>query len=255
MKHVIIGSGVVGVATGTWLEANKFDVTYYDIDNEVLRKLRKSGKKTANILPKLTRQDIFWICTHEKYVKAIIANHLSVLSKSIIVIRSTCPPGTLEHLQNSFGLAFLAHNPKFLREKTALDDEFNKDRIIIGTNNNYVKEVMQTIYKSSNAPIIFTDPTTSELIKYAANCWLSTQISYWSSIKQLCDKLNVNPQLVSNAVTLDKRISKYGSAMLGFPYSGKCFPKDMKSLIKTFKDKKINPTLLEAVEKVNEELK
>ena len=255
MKNVIIGSGVVGVATGTWLEANKFDVTYYDIDNEVLRKLRKSGKKTANILPKLTRQDIFWICTHEKHVEPIIRKYSDILSKSVTVIRSTCPPGTLQHIQNSLGMVFLAHNPEFLREKTALDDEFNKDRIIIGTNNNYVKELMQRIYKSSNTPIIFTDPITSELIKYAANCWLSTQISYWSSIKQLCDKLNVNPQLVSNAVTLDKRISKYGSAMLGFPYSGKCFPKDMKSLIKTFKDKKINPTLLEAVEKVNEEMK
>ena len=255
MRHVIIGSGVVGVATGTWLKANNYDVVYYDIDSEILRKLRKSGKKTTNILRKMTRRDIFWICTHEKFVKPIIANHLRVLSKSITVVRSTCPPGTLQHLQSSFELPFLAHNPEFLREKTALDDEFNKDRIIIGTNNNYVREVMQEVYKSINTPLYFTDFTTSELIKYASNCWLSTQISYWSSIKQLCDKLKVNPQAVADGCTMDKRISKYGSAMLGVPYGGKCFPKDMVSLIKTFEYNNLEPILLNAVVEVNEFMK
>jgi len=255
MKNVIIGSGVVGKATGAYLEANNHEVYYNDINKNVLKDLEKKGKKTMHPLEWMSNKDIFWICTHEKAVESVISKYHNMFLNSIVVIRSTCPPGTIQYLQDKYKLKALAHNPEFLREKTALADKFNQDRIVIGTNNFIVKTTIEKIYKSEKIPVFFTDFTTSELIKYASNCWLSTQISYWNEVKKICDAFNVNPQAVANACSADKRISKYGTAMLGTPYGGMCFPKDMDAFINTFKNKKIKPTLLKAVKKVNDGLK
>lgn len=250
MKHLIIGSGVIGKATGTWLEANNEDVTYHDTNKDVIQQLKNNNKKIHDDC--IGDFDIFWICTVEWDVTDIfkkLSNNLK--DKKIIVIRSTMPIGSTKKLQKQYTL--LAHNPEFLRAKTAIDDMFHPDRIVIGTDSEYVKEVMKKIYKNVHVPVLFTDTTTSEMIKLVSNAWLSTQISFWNQIKMLCDSCNINSQEVANGCALDKRISKYGTNMIGESYSGFCLPKDINSLIKIFEFQSIKPTLLKAVKEVNDD--
>jgi nucleotide sugar dehydrogenase len=253
-NHVIIGAGVVGTATGVWLKANTYHVTFCDIKPEVLEKLKHRGFPVTSDL-KQAKAHFYWICTAEWDVENILKQLSTTQKQAIILIRSTTPPGTIEQLAKKYNIPHLAHIPEFLREKTAIADIFDNDRIIIGTTDSYTKEQLQQVFSSATVPVIFTTPTSSELIKYASNCWLAMTISYWNEIKSLCDTLKVNPQQVANAATLDRRISKYGSAMLGAPYAGFCFPKDMDALIKAFEDTGLTPILLKAVREVNETIK
>lgn len=248
MKHLIIGSGVIGKATGIWLLANKNEVYFNDINDETLKKLKDEGYKTTK---KIIDADVYWICTAEWNVEEAIKE---IPKGSLVIVRSTTPVGTMEKLQDKNEDLILVHNPEFLVQKTAVLDMFNSSRIIIGSKID-VKDMMNNIFSTVKCPIIFTEFNTSELIKYTANCWLAMQISYWNEIKELCDSFKVNPQEVANAVTLDKRISNYGTAMIGKPFSGFCFPKDTKALLETFKKRKINSRMIDATIKTNEEIK
>jgi UDPglucose 6-dehydrogenase len=254
MKHVIIGAGVVGTATGVWLKANREEVIFCDIKPEVLLKLKNKGFNVTSTIEKI-QADIYWICTAEWDAEKI----LSILSKRFkdptIVIRSTMPPGSTEKLAKKYKVKHVAHIPEFLREKTAISDIFDENRIVIGVRDEETKAKLQKVFEAETAPKIFTDTTTSELIKYASNCWLATQISYWNEIKKISDKLGVNPQMVANAACLDRRISRYGTAMLGDAFGGFCFPKDLNALIQSFDANNLEPILLKAVRKVNEKIK
>jgi len=257
MKHIIIGAGCIGKATGIWFKSNNNEVLFHDINEEVLTNLSKKGYKTLKESSQIKdeKPDIIWICTAEWDTESAIQKIYKDNQNSIIVIRSTMPPGETEKIAKKYNLTHIAHVPEFLRQKVAIEDIFNKDRIIIGSKDEKTKQKLKEAYKSETIPIIFTDIATSELIKYSANCWLATQISFWNEIKKICDKLKVNPQQVANAVTLDRRISKYGSNMLGEPFGGFCFPKDTESLVKAFEKNNIDPILLKAIRKVNESLK
>ena len=254
MKHIIIGSGVVGIATGIWLKANCEDVTFCDINKDTLKKLKNRKLKVATDF-KTKEYDIYWICTAE-WDSEKIAEQLSKIKKDpVVIIRSTMPIGSTKHICEKYNIKHLAHIPEFLKQKTAINDIFDKDRIIIGTTDLHTKKILKKIYSSETIEIIFTDTTTSELIKYASNCWLAMTITYWNEIKKICDNLKVNPQMVANAASLDKRISKYGTAMLGEPFGGFCFPKDLEALIKSFEEQGLDPTLLKAIKKVNNKIK
>lgn len=249
MRHLIIGVGTVGFCTGQFLEANKEEVYYNDTEVRVVTQLRKKGYK----IYEKQDVDIIWICTHEKHVEEIVKNlDLHNTKSPVLVIRSTVPVGTTRQLREKYNIYSIAHNPEFLREQNKLDDTFNPDRIIIGTDSNYVAQELLRVYASFHIPKIVVTPTESELIKYASNCWLSTQTSYWNEIKKICDKVEANPQAVANGATLDKRISKYGTSMIGKSFKGSCLPKDLDSLINTYIIYKTKPTLLSAVKKVNE---
>jgi UDP-glucose 6-dehydrogenase len=215
VKHLIIGSGVIGKATGIWLATNKEDVYFNDINKETLKKLKDEGYKTTM---KIIDTDVYWICTAEWNVEEAIKE---IPKGALTIVRSTTPLGTMEKLQKKNEDLILVHNPEFLVQKTAVFDMFNPDRIIIGSAID-VKDIMKNIFKTVKCPIIFTDFNTSELIKYTSNCWLAMQISYWNEIKAICESFDVNPQEVANAVTLDKRISSYGSIMIGSPFGGFC---------------------------------
>ena len=254
MKHLIIGSGIVGTATGVWLKANREEVVFCDIKPEVLQKLKNRGFKVTSKLES-EKSDIYWICTAEWNTEEVLKKLSKSFTDPVIVIRSTMPPGSTDELCKKYKLKHYAHIPEFLRQKTAISDIFDEDRIIVGASNEKTEKILRKVFASVTSPMIFTNPKTSELIKYASNCWLAMQISYWNEIKKISDKLKVNPQMVANAACLDKRISKYGTAMLGEPYGGFCFPKDMDALIKSFEKLGLNPELLKAVKLVNERIK
>lgn len=254
MKHIIIGAGIVGTATGVWLKANREEVIFCDKKPEVLQRLKNRGFTVTSDF-KSEKSDIYWICTAEWNTEEVLKQLAESLKDPVIVIRSTMPVGSTDILCKKYNLKHVAHMPEFLRQKTAISDIFDEDRIVIGTSDEKTEKILRKIFVSVTSPIIYTNPKTSELIKYASNCWLAMQISYWNEIKKIADKLKVNPQMVANAACLDKRISKYGTAMLGEPYGGFCFPKDMDALIKSFEEIGLNPKILKAVKLVNEQIK
>ena len=252
MKNIIIGSGVIGRATGEMLEAYGHDVVYNDINTDTVKKLKEDGKNVE--LNIKHDYDLYWICTAEWNVEEVI-NTIKECSPKI-VIRSTIKPHEVEMYEGKYGVS-IAHIPEFLRQKTAIDDIFDSDRIIIGTNDTEMVILLHSIFKGHlNEKIYTCTPEESAIAKLIANAWLAMQISFWNEMKRLCDTIDyVSPQLVANMVTADRRISKYGSNMIGKPFSGFCFPKDTKSLAKVFQNNGISENMISALIKTNEEMK
>lgn len=254
MKHLIIGAGVVGQATATWLKSHDEDVYLNDINEELLDSLRREGFKiTQNIN---SSYDFVWICVAEYHVDNVLEK---ITNKSnVIIIRSTLPPGGTIRLRDKFNLYsdYIFHVPEFLKAATSTEDIFNPDRIIIGSFSGRA-DILKEMYNKFHPgiPVVVTTPTTSELIKLVSNAWLSSQISFWNDILKLCEVHKVDPQEVSNGVTLDKRISKYGSKLIGEEFSGLCLPKDLRTLHNAFRNKKITSKFLKMIAHINEDVK
>jgi UDPglucose 6-dehydrogenase len=179
---------------------------------------------------------------------------------TVVITKSTVPVGTgdeveriLRELRPDVNVAVVS-NPEFLREGAAIHDFKHPDRIVIGTDDERAKKVMAEVYRPlylNQAPILYTKRRTAELIKYAANAFLATKITFINEIADLCEKVNADVQEVARGIGLDNRIgSKFLHAGPGF--GGSCFPKDVRALIKTAQDHDVPMRILEAVESVNE---
>jgi UDPglucose 6-dehydrogenase len=187
-------------------------------------------------------------------------------SYHLIVVKSTVVPGTTEklvkpiiekHSGKHCGVDFgLCMNPEFLRQGLAIHDTLSPDRIVIGEYDQKSGDILESLYRDfcgeKTPPIIRTNPSTAELIKYASNAFLATKISFVNTIANICQKTpGIDAAIVAKAIGLDKRIGPlFLNAGLG--YGGSCFPKDVKALIAHSKTLGYNPELLEAVENVNE---
>ena len=151
---------------------------------------------------------------------------------SVIVMKSTVPPGTgerlLETLLADTGLQYVA-NPEFFREGQAVFDWFNPHRIVLGSTSGYAIEMAKQLYRGLDAPYVVTDTTSAEMIKYAANFFLATKISFINDIAGLCDRLNASVDDVTEGISLDPRIGP-GFLQAGVGYGGSCFPKDVRAL-------------------------
>ena len=254
MKHIIIGAGVIGQATGYWLYANGHDVCFNDVNKETLQKIRDKGFHTCHDKKDIAKEfpEIIWICTAEWDVEHVLHDIYDTECDCIIVIRSTMKPGELEKVQKKYGLAHLAHVPEFLRQKTAINDTFNNSRIVVGTTDDVSWSVLQKVFAPAHIPIIHTNMIESSLIKYAANNWLALQISFWNEIKCLADSFDtINPQLIAEVTAMDPRISKYGSALIKEPFAGFCFPKDSKALQEIFKEQEVPERTITALRDTN----
>ena len=179
---------------------------------------------------------------------------------TVVVTKSTVPVGTgdeveriLRQLRPDLDIAVVS-NPEFLREGAAIHDFKHPDRIVIGTEDEHAKKVVAEIYRPlylNQAPIIYTRRRTAELIKYAANAFLATKISFINEMADLCERVGADVQEVARGIGLDNRIgSKFLHAGPGF--GGSCFPKDLRALIKTAHDHDLPMRILEAVETVND---
>ncbi len=155
---------------------------------------------------------------------------------TLIVIKSTVPPGTCQKLQlmlRERGFEHeIASNPEFLREGSAIEDFLKPDRIVIGISSDRAGDLLSKVYKSltdKGFPILATDTTTAELIKYASNSFLATKIAFINEMANLCEKVGANVEMLSKAMGMDHRI---GSAFLkaGPGFGGSCFPKDLLAL-------------------------
>jgi len=182
-------------------------------------------------------------------------------SYHVIVVKSTVLPGTTEGVvkplieEHSCKRAFkdfgLAMNPEFLREGVALKDFLNPDRVVIGVQDKRTKGVLEKLYEPINAPKLFTDIKTAEMIKYASNAFLATKISFANEIGNICKKLGIDSWKVFEGVGLDHRISPH-FFRTGIGWGGSCFPKDTMALIRKAEELGEEPLILKAVVEVNE---
>ena len=291
MKIAIIGAGYVGLVTAACFSEVGHSVLCIDINKKKIRNLKKNKidffepsldsiikssilKKNLvfhdEIDKKINDFEIIFICvgTPESVsgradlsqIKSVV-NCLTkfVTSKKIIFFKSTIPPNTCSKMhqlfrKNNNNDVEFASNPEFLREGQAVSDFKKPDRIIIGTDSNFVKQVSLDIYKPFNwskSRMLFTDSVTSELIKYASNSFLATKISFMNELSRLSSKLNTNIHDLRLGMGLDKRIGE-DFLYSGIGYGGSCFPKDISALLHSFKSNKLKSEILTATKKVND---
>jgi UDPglucose 6-dehydrogenase len=180
--------------------------------------------------------------------------------KTVVVTKSTVPVGTGDEVERIIretnpDLDFaVVSNPEFLREGAAIGDFKRPDRIVVGSDIDWARDVMRAVYRPlflNESPILFTSRRSSELIKYAANAFLATKITFINEMADLCEKLGANVQDVSRGIGLDNRIgSKFLHAGPG--YGGSCFPKDTLALLKTAQDNDTPVRIVEAVVQAND---
>ncbi len=182
---------------------------------------------------------------------------------AVIVTKSTVPVGTNRRVKQTIvkanpKAAFdVASNPEFLREGAAIDDFMKPDRVVVGVQNDRAAEVMNEVYRPlylRDFPIVITDLESAEMIKYAANAFLATKITFINEIAQLCEKVGADIKQVSKGMGLDGRIgNKFLHAGPG--YGGSCFPKDTRALARIGQDHAVPMQIVETVIRVNEEIK
>jgi UDPglucose 6-dehydrogenase len=182
---------------------------------------------------------------------------------TVVVTKSTVPVGTGDEVERIIGECrhdaefSVCSNPEFLREGAAIDDFKRPDRIVIGTTDTRAREVMSEVYRPLNLnqpPMFFVERRTAELIKYAANSFLATKVTFINEIADLCEKVGANVQDVARGMGMDNRIgAKFLHAGPG--YGGSCFPKDTLALVKTAQDYDAPLRIVEAVVAVNDQRK
>jgi UDPglucose 6-dehydrogenase len=202
------------------------------------------------------------------YVEQAVKELAKYMNKyKVIVDKSTVPIGTgklvkrkIEDELKARGVEYdfdVVSNPEFLREGSAIDDFMNPDRIIVGAENKRATNIMKLIYKKilfKGVPLLLTDLETAELIKYSANAFLASKISYINELTELCELMGADIKTVSKGIGMDKRI---GSAFLnaGPGYGGSCFPKDTAALIKIADTAGCKLSIIDAVVKANDKQK
>jgi len=275
LRVAIIGSGVVGRATGVGLQLYGNDVVFFDVDREKCDVLEKEGFNVAESVDEaVSRSDVSFICVQTPYNGGVDLTYLSdaVVSVAkalgeggyhVVAVRSTVPPYTTrrvvvpllcEHSGLELGVDFgVCFNPEFLREASALQDFLQPSRVVIGEVDRKAGDVLEELYKPFGAPIIRTSPETAEVVKYVANAFLATKISFFNEVYLLCVELGLDPDLVAETVALDPRIGTYG-IYGGKAFGGGCLPKDLKAFMQFFKERNVEPTLLSAVLAVNEKM-
>lgn len=294
MKIAVVGTGYVGLVTGTCFAETGNDVTCVDIDvNKVqkltngeitiyepglsklfLRNLKEERLRfTTNLEEGVKEAEIIFLAlptppgadgsADMKYVLGV-ADHLGKIltSYKVIVDKSTVPVGTAERVReevakNYKGEFDVVSNPEFLREGVAVEDFMKPDRVVVGTSSERAKKVMEDLYNPfvrQGNPIIFMDERSAELTKYAANSFLAAKITFMNEIAQLCERLGADVDMVRRGVGSDERIGRR-FLFPGIGYGGSCFPKDVQALVKSSKDVNYEFKMLNAVMDVNEKQK
>jgi UDPglucose 6-dehydrogenase len=188
-------------------------------------------------------------------VAATIGRELN--GSKIVVLKSTVPVETCEMVSAiiaenaaNYHRVDVVSNPEFLREGSAVADFMHPDRIVVGTNNPEAEAIIRDIYTPLDAPLFVTDVRTSEMIKYAANAFLATKVSFINEIANICELVDVDVKAVGEGIGFDRRIgSQFMSPGLG--YGGSCFPKDVRALERMAHARDYDAALLRAVEKLN----
>jgi UDPglucose 6-dehydrogenase len=268
MKIGIIGMGVVGAATAKVFEKfhkvfpyDKFKPEYNSHDN--IERLAENAEIAFVSVPTPMKPsgEIDYSSIHNSLSQVLEACKKVRRDPKhfLIVIRSTAVSGTTDKLEEMYPF-HVAFNPEFLTEKNALNDMLNTDRVVIGAGRESDMEKILSAYKPifPNAKYIKVDRKTAEMIKYAANVFLASQIAIANEIYHVCNSVGVDYDAVKNAVLHDSRIGRNINVPGhdgDFGFGGKCFPKDLNALIYLARENRYRPYLLEEVWRLNEKIR
>ena len=294
MNISIVGTGYVGLVTGTTLAELGNTVYCVDIDENKVERMKKGivpiyepGLEemflrniqaerlffTTNIKDALDKSDVIYLALPTppgedgsadlSYVISV-ANQIGEMMTSykVIVNKSTVPVGTADKVREvvsaKTNIPFdVVSNPEFLREGFAVEDSMNPSRVVVGSSSEKAKEIMAKIYQpftNTGVPIIFMDEKSSELTKYAANSFLAVKITFMNEIANYCEKVGADVDKVRLGMGSDDRIG-HRFLFPGIGYGGSCFPKDVKALIKSGKEENFDFKILEATEYINKKQK
>lgn len=294
MKIAVVGTGYVGLVTGTCFAETGNQVTCVDINQEKVQQMQAG--KIPIYEPGL--DDLFQRNTQEgrlhfttslkegiegakviflalptppgadgsadlKYILQVANDLGPILSDyTVIIDKSTVPVGTSDKVRAAIAknatVEFdVVSNPEFLREGVAVEDFMKPDRVVIGTQSDRAKDLMSRLYAPlvrQGNPIIFMDERSAELTKYAANAFLATKITFMNEIANLCELVGANVDEVRKGIGTDSRIGKR-FLFAGIGYGGSCFPKDVQALAKTSAENDYEFKILDSVMKVNDKQK
>jgi UDPglucose 6-dehydrogenase len=289
-KIAVVGTGYVGLVTGTCFAETGNKVTCIDIDAKKVERLRKGEvpiyEPNLDVLfeRNIAAERLSFTTSLEEGIKDAeiiflalptppgedgsadlsyilgVADHLGKIIKDykVIVDKSTVPVGTAEKVtaviaKNAKVDFAVVSNPEFLREGFAVSDFLKPDRVVIGTSDDRAKKIMESLYKPfvrQGNPIFFMDEKSAELTKYAANSFLATKITFMNEIANFCELVGADVDKVRIGIGSDSRIGKR-FLFPGIGYGGSCFPKDVQALSQSGKENNFNFQILEAVIKVN----
>lgn len=294
MKIAVVGTGYVGLVTGTCFAETGNTVTCIDIDQEKVKKLQ-SGQVTiyepglenlftrnisqgrlsftTNLAEGIKEAKIIFLALPTpqgadgaadlKYILKVADDLGPLLSEyTVLVDKSTVPVGTAEKVAERVKVKAkvefdVVSNPEFLREGVAVEDFMKPERVVIGTESAKARKIMETLYAPfvrQGNPLIFMDARSAELTKYAANSFLAAKITFMNEIANLCEKLGADVDDVRKGMGTDSRIGKR-FLFPGIGYGGSCFPKDVQALAKSSEDVNYDFKILRSVIEVNEDMK
>jgi UDPglucose 6-dehydrogenase len=294
MKIAVIGTGYVGLVTGTCFAETGNTVTCVDIDSEKIKKLsngeitiyepgleklflrnQREGrlKFTTNLADGVNDTLLIFLAlptppgedgSADLSAVLNVAKELGEIIKDykVVVDKSTVPVGTAEKVHKAINASCtcevdVVSNPEFLREGLAVEDFMKPDRVVIGTSSEKAKKILSHLYAPfvrQGNPVIFMDERSAELTKYAANSFLATKISFMNEVAILCERLGADVDMVRRGIGSDERIGKR-FLFPGIGYGGSCFPKDVHALVRFAAEANYNFKILEAVMRVNEKQK
>jgi UDPglucose 6-dehydrogenase len=293
MKLTIIGTGYVGLVTGTCFADLGNEVICSDNDEkkievlnnggvpiyepgleELVKKNREKGRLsfTTDIEAAVKSSDVIFICvgtpprddgsadlTGIEKVSRVVAENMD--SYKLIVEKSTVPVETGEWVKNTVetfkknGSEFdVASNPEFLREGSAIEDFMEPDRVVIGVESKKAEELLKELYEPLDTKIVVTNIKGAEIIKHASNSFLATKISFINAVSNICDRVGADVHAVAEGIGMDSRINKH-FLKAGIGFGGSCFPKDLKAFIHISESMGYSFDMLKEVEKINEQQK
>jgi len=294
MKIAVVGTGYVGLVTGTCFAETGNSVVCIDIDTNKVNKLTNGEitiyepglekiflrnlkeerlRFTTSLSEGIKEAEIIFLALPTppgengsadlKYVLGV-SEELGMLltDYKVIVDKSTVPVGTAEKVREAIAKNFkgefdVVSNPEFLREGVAVEDFMKPDRVVVGTNSERAKKLMNELFAPfvrQGNPVIFMDERSAELTKYAANSFLATKISFMNEIAQLCERMGADVDMVRRGMGSDERIGKR-FLFPGIGYGGSCFPKDVQALVNSSNEVNYDFKILNAVMEVNESQK
>ncbi len=294
MNIAVVGTGYVGLVTGTCFAETGNNVICVDINEEKVKKMQngevpiyephldvlfhrniKAGrlKFTTKLKEAIDSAKIIFLALPTppgedgsadlRYILGVADDLGKIITDyKVIIDKSTVPVGTAEKVhaavaKNAKCEFDIVSNPEFLREGFAVDDFMKPDRVVVGTSSEKAKKVIDELYKPfvrSGNPVIFMDEKSAELTKYAANAFLATKITFMNEIANLCERLGADVDMVRIGIGSDDRIGKR-FLFPGIGYGGSCFPKDVQALAKSAKEVNYDFKMLTSVMDVNENQK
>jgi UDPglucose 6-dehydrogenase len=294
MRVAVVGAGYVGLVTGTCLAESGNEVCCVDVDErrisalqegrspiyepgleELIQRNAREGrlKFSTDLAAATGRAKVVFIAVgtpEGEHGEAELANVLEAAEEiaravrhyTVVATKSTVPVGSAARLQELMEKRArfevdVVSNPEFLKEGAALEDFQRPDRVVVGATSERARRIMKDLYGPfvrTERPILFMDPRSAEMVKYASNAMLATRISFMNDIAMLCERVGADVELVRKGVGADQRIG-YSFLFPGIGYGGSCFPKDVKALLATARRHGVDLDLLRAVEKTNERQK